>query len=48
MEIKTMEPNPNKGGEVEAPIVLLDRIEADLEKIVNHPKHSNKKIRHNL
>ena len=45
MEIKTMEPNPNKDGEVEAPIVLLDRIEADLEKIVNHPKHSSKKIR---
>ena len=30
---------------MEAPIVLLDRIEADLEKIVNHPKHSSKKIR---
>ena len=36
---------PNKDGEVEAPIVLLDRIETDLEKIVNHPKHSSKKIR---
>jgi len=45
MEIKTMEPNPNKDGEVEAPIVLLDRIEADVERIVNHPKHSKKKIR---
>ena len=45
MEIKTMEPNPNKDGEVEAPIVLLDRIEADVERIVNHAKHSKKKIR---
>ena len=45
MEIKTMEPNPNKDGEVEAPIVLLDRIEADVERIVNHVKHSKKKIR---
>jgi ribonuclease G len=40
-----MEPNPNKDGEVEAPILLLDRIEADVERIVNHPKHSKKKIR---
>lgn len=45
MEIKTMEPDPNKDGEVEAPIVLLDRIEADVERIVNHTKHSKKKIR---
>ena len=45
MEIKTMEPNPNKDGEVEAPIVLLDRLEADVERIFNHQKHSKKKIR---
>ena len=44
MDIKTKEPNPNQNGEVEAPIVLLDRIVADLEKILNHPKHRNKKI----
>ena len=44
MEIKTMEANPNKNGEVEAPIVLLDRIQADVERIVNHPKHNKKKI----
>jgi ribonuclease G len=42
LSIKTMEANPNKNGEVEAPIVLLDKIEADLQKFVLSPK--NKKI----
>ncbi len=32
--IKTKEENPNKGGEVEAPIVLIDKIEAELDKIM--------------
>ena len=32
--IKTKEENPNKNGEVEAPIVLIDRIEANLKKIM--------------
>ncbi|MDG1386358.1 MAG: ribonuclease E/G, partial [Flavobacteriaceae bacterium] len=44
MNIKTKEPNPNLNGEVEAPIVLLDKINADLNKIVNNAKHQNKKI----
>jgi ribonuclease G len=35
LEIKTREPNPNKNGEVEAPIVLIDEIEAELDRIVN-------------
>lgn len=35
LEIKTREPNPNKNGEVEAPIVLIDKIEAELDKIIN-------------
>ena len=35
LEIKTREPNPNKNGEVEAPIVLIDKIEAELDRIVN-------------
>jgi len=39
LSIKTMEPNPNKNGEVEAPIVLLDKIEADLQKIMANPNH---------
>ncbi len=32
--IKTKEPNPNGSGEVEAPIVLLDKIEAELDKLM--------------
>jgi ribonuclease G len=46
LSIKTTEPNPNKNGEVEAPIVLVDKIEAELEKIVSNPK--NKKIELNV
>ncbi|MEN8125310.1 MAG: ribonuclease E/G [Bacteroidota bacterium] len=34
--IKTIEEDPNKGGDVEAPIVLIDRIEGDLEKIIEN------------
>lgn len=34
MIIKTREPNPNKDGEVEAPIVLIDKIKHELEKII--------------
>ena len=33
-KIETVEENPNKNGAVEAPIVLVDRIEADLKKIL--------------
>ena len=36
--IKTNEDNPNKNGEVEAPIVLIDRIEANLTKIMEENK----------
>jgi len=36
--IKTDEDNPNKNGEVEAPIVLIDRIEASLTKIMEENK----------
>ena len=39
LSIKTTETNPNKNGEVEAPIVLLDKIEADLEKFVLNKKN---------
>lgn len=35
LHIKTREPNPNKNGEVEAPIVLLDKFEFELEKLFN-------------
>ena len=39
LEIKTREPNPNIDGEVEAPIVLIDKIEADLEKLISSGKN---------
>ncbi|WP_456423476.1 Rne/Rng family ribonuclease [Lutibacter sp.] len=32
--IKTQEPDPSGSGEVEAPIVLLDKIEAELDKLI--------------
>ena len=37
--IKTQEPNPSGTGEVEAPIVLLDKIEAELDKLIALQKH---------
>ena len=46
LSIKTTEANPNKNGQVEAPIVLLDKIEAELEKVLSNPK--NKKVALNV
>ncbi|MDP5104534.1 MAG: ribonuclease E/G, partial [Polaribacter sp.] len=43
LSIKTTEDNPNTNGQVEAPIVLLDNIQADLEKLMSNSK-DNKKI----
>ena len=37
--IKTQEPNPSGSGEVEAPIVLLDKIEAELDKLIVLKEH---------
>ena len=42
MNIKTTEENPNTGGEVEAPIVLIDKINVDLEKLLKGPKKDSK------
>ena len=42
MKIKTREPNPNKNGEVEAPIVLIEKINAELDKIIKHRSHKKK------
>ena len=42
LEIKTSEPNPNKNGEVEAPIVLIDKVEAELDKILSSNKDYKK------
>jgi len=44
MDIKTKEKNPNLNGEVEAPIVLIDKISGELEKIVTNKKHAGKGI----
>ena len=39
MNIKTTEENPNQNGEeIEAPIVLVDKINADLERLLKGPK----------
>jgi ribonuclease G len=37
--IKTQEPNPSGEGEVEAPIVLISKIEAELDKLINLKEH---------
>ena len=43
MKIKTTEENPNGSGkEVEAPIVLIDTINADLQKLLKGPKGNSK------
>ncbi len=43
MNIKTTEEDPNKAGlEVEAPIVLIDNINVDLEKLLKGPKKDSK------
>ena len=44
MTINTTELNPNKNNVVEAPIVLLEKISSDLDKIINNNKHKKKKI----
>ncbi|MBL6649892.1 MAG: ribonuclease E/G [Flavobacteriaceae bacterium] len=44
MDIKTIEPNPNENGTVEAPIVLIDKIYGKLEKILSSEKYNNVKI----
>ncbi len=41
MSIKTREENPNGSGEIEAPIVLINKITADLERIVSNKGHKN-------
>jgi ribonuclease G len=43
MNIKTKEPNPNANGEVEAPIVLIDKLNVELNRILAS-KNKNKKL----
>ncbi|MCV6631019.1 MAG: ribonuclease E/G [Flavobacteriaceae bacterium] len=40
VSIKTMEQNPNGAGEVEAPIVLIQKIKTDLDRILKSNKNS--------
>ena len=44
LKIKTLEPNPNQNNEVEAPIIMIDKIKSELNSILNQPKHKKKKI----
>ena len=44
MNIKTQEPNPNVNGEVEAPIVLIDKINTELSKITKNKRNQRKTI----
>ena len=44
MNIKTQEPNPNVNGEVEAPIVLIDKINTELSNITKIPRIQKEKL----
>ncbi len=44
MNIKTKEPNPNQSNEVEAPIIILEKINAELDKITKHENYKKGKI----
>jgi ribonuclease G len=44
MAIKTTEENPNENGQVEAPIVVLNKIKTDLLKIIKSGKHHSIKL----
>ncbi|MGY0408163.1 MAG: ribonuclease E/G, partial [Polaribacter sp.] len=42
LSIKTTEANPNINGDVEAPIVLLDKLDSDLEKFISKETNNKK------
>ena len=44
MNIKTKERNPNSNGEVEAPIILLDKINTELSKVTKNKRHKKEKV----
>ena len=44
MNIKTKEANPNKDLEVEAPILLVDKINVELNNIVKNSRYKGEKI----
>ena len=44
MKIKTKEANPNPNGEVEAPIVLIDKINTELNNIVKKKQYKSEQV----
>ena len=44
MNIKTKEPNPNVNGEIEAPIVIIDKINTELSKITKNKRNQKEQI----
>ena len=44
MSIKTKEPTPSINDEVEAPIVLIDKINTELSKITKNKSNAKEKI----
>ena len=42
--IKTREPSPNRNGEIEAPIVLIDKINAELSRITKKAHNKRQKV----
>jgi|TARA_B100001059_G_scaffold89990_1_gene88565 ribonuclease G len=44
MKIKTKEANPNSNGEVEAPIVLIDKINTELNNIVKKKQYKSEQV----
>jgi ribonuclease G len=44
MNIKTKEPNPNVSGEIEAPIVIIDKINTELSKITKNKRNQKEQI----
>ncbi|GIZ15465.1 ribonuclease E/G [Capnocytophaga catalasegens] len=42
LHIKTREENPNQGGEIEAPIVIIDKITTELEKIMSESTYKGR------
>ncbi len=41
MNIKTKEPNPNGEGEVDAPILIVDEIKTNIDRIIAKGEHKN-------
>ena len=44
MNIKTKEPNPNVNGEIEAPILIIDKINTELSKITKNKRNQKEQM----